>query len=203
VVQEGEDHGAGRSAVIAVRNLDWIRDLKIQGHPEAGAKLYEALADIVKATANIESQTNTNAGGQAIPPPPIQGLQISARNGHFQIAIYDQGNIYRGIRYYVEHADNPSFSNPQRICLQDARNHNLFLGNVTRYFRAYSAYSSSGPSNPVYFGGPIPQPVIGGGSVQGPAFLADQGTGTGGMGGITGPGQFPFISENGIPPGRG
>jgi hypothetical protein len=189
--------------MIAVRNLDWVRSLKIAGHPEAGAKLYEALSDIVNAATNIESQTNTNASGEPISPPPIQGLQISARNGHFQIAIHDGGSIYRGIRYYIEHADNSQFSNPQRICLQDARNHNLFLGNVTRYFRAYSAYSSSSPSNPVYFGGSTPQPVVGGGTVNGPNFLADQGTGTGGTDGITGPGQFPFISESGVPPGRG
>ena len=35
--------------MIRVRNLDWIRNLKIAGHPEAGAKLFEALSDIVRA----------------------------------------------------------------------------------------------------------------------------------------------------------
>jgi hypothetical protein len=189
--------------MIRVRNLDWIRNLKIAGHPEAGAKLFEALSDIVKAASNIESQTNSDGAGNPLPPPPIQGLQVSAQNGHFQIAIHDGGAIYRGIRYYVEHADNPQFRNAQRLCLQDARNHNLFLGNVTRYFRAYSAYSSTSPSNPVYFGGSVPQPVIGGGKVAGPNFLPDQGTGTGGTGGVTGPGQFPFVSADGVPPGRG
>lgn len=189
--------------MINVRNLDFLRSVKIDGYPEFGAKLHEALSDIRKAAAAIESQTNTNASGHPTAPPPINQLHVVAQNGHFQISIQDNNPIYRGVRYYVEHASNPHFTNPQRICLQDARNHNLFLGNVTRYFRAYSAYSSSAPSSPVYFGGAQPQSVIGGGALGGPNFLPDQGTGTGGSGGVTGPGQFPFVSPNGVPPGRG
>ena len=189
---------------IDVRNLAWLRSLKIDGHPDAGAKLHELISDLVKATGNIEQQTNSNASGEPITPAPIQGLHVTAQNGHFQIAIQDQSKVYRGIRYYVEHASNPQFTDAHTICLQDSRNHGIFLGNTTRFFRAYSAYSPSSRSTPVYHGWVTPVAVSGGGSIGGPAFLPSQSSGTGQPGsGPQGPGTIPFRSADGKMPQRG
>ena len=185
--------------MINVKNLDYIRGL-----PEWGPKVAEALQSIADGHNTTEQQTNTNSEGQPIPPPAINGRTVTGQNGHFNVAITDNNSIYRGIRYYVEHADNPHFINAHKVALHDTRNTNLFLGNVTRYFRAYSAYSSSAPSAPAYHGSASqPIAVTGGGTVGGPSFTADRGSGTGTAGvGLSGPGPVPYRAAKGAPPTR-
>ena len=179
-----------------VRNLEDIR--------AKDQKLYEALTDIINQHLNTSQQTNSNPIGNPEPPPAIAGLKVSASNGHFQVAINDPNPIYRGVSYFVEHADNPNFTNPHVEELGASRNANFFFGNSTRYFRAYSAYGSSSPGAPAYHGDPAaPEPVSGGGSIAGPDFLASQGSGTGSPGqGLSGPGPIPFRSTDGAPPIR-
>lgn len=179
-----------------IRNLDEIR--------AKDQKLYEALSDIIAQHANTTQQTNSNPSGQPNPPPSISAVHVAAANGHFQVSISDPNPLYRDVHYYVEHADNPHFTDPHIVHMGHSRNLSLFLGNTTRYWRAYSSYSSSAPGTPAYHGGAAtPQPVTGGGPIGGPAFLPSQGSGTGTPGqGLTGPGIVPFRSENGTPPIR-
>jgi hypothetical protein len=189
-----------------IRNLDWFRNLPPDvSLNEVGARLYEALADIDRQAANVEQQTNSNRTGEPPAPPPITGLTVSAANGHFQIAISDQNQTgtFRGLSYWIEHADNPHFKNAHVIELGTGRNADLYLGNVKRYFRAYSAYAGSAPNAPVYFGGATPKAVQGGGKDSGPLFLASEGSGTGLKGQqLQGPGVVPFRSTNGKVPTR-
>ena len=182
-----------------IRNLDFIRQL-----PEWGAKLYEALSDLNGQHQTLAQQVNGNGQGAPTPPPAIAGVNVTGQNGHFDIAINDPSPIYRDVHYYVEHADNPHFVNPSIIHLGHTRNHNVFLGNATRYFRAYSAYASSAPGAPAYHGGAAaPAPVSGGGSVGPPPFQKSQGSGTGAPGqGLSGPGPIPFRSATGAAPSR-
>ena len=188
---------------MAIRNLEYLRSLSTAELPDLGAKLYEALSDLLSQQQTLAQQMNGNGQGQPSAPPAVQGLKVQAANGHFQIAIQDDAPVYRGVRYYVEHADNPQFTNPHVLRLGDARNHNIFLGNVKRYFRAYSSYGSSAPGSAVYHGGAQPVAVEGGGENAGPAFLPSEGSGTGARGqGLQGPGQVPFRSVNGAPPVR-
>lgn len=187
-----------------IPNLDYIRGLRSPDFPDLGAKLHEALTSIAGQVTNIQSQTNANPTGQPTPPPPINGLKVTGQNGHFNIAIHDNNEIYRGVQYYAEYDTSPHFTNPQTIHLGDSRNHNVFLGNGTYHWRAYSSYASSPPSAAVYHGsGAAPTPVVGGGDVGSPAIQASQGTGTGTPGqGLTGPGIAPFRSATGVPPVR-
>jgi hypothetical protein len=189
---------------MSIRNLDYLRSLSSKEFPDLGAKLYEALADLDQQHSTLAQQVNGNSTGQPIAPPPIAGLTVTGQNGHFQIGITDTAPIYRGINYTVEHADNPHFINPHYIDMGHSRNHDLFLGNVTRYFRAYSSYGSSPPGPPLYHGtAASPKPVQGGGTVGGPSFLPSQGSGTGAAGeGLQGPGTIPFRSSTGAPPVR-
>ena len=182
---------------MSIRNLDYIRSLD--------PKLYEAFLDVQTHADAIAQQTNGNKTGNPLPPPSIAGVNVTGTNGHFNIAIQDNGDIYRDVHYYVEHADNPHFTDPTTIHLGHTRNHSIFLGNVTRYFRAYSAYASSEAGAPAYHGSSTaPQPVRGGGPVGGPAFLPSEGSGTGPAGqGLSGPGPTPFRSKSGLPPIRG
>lgn len=178
------------------RNLDEIR--------AKDQKLFECLSDIISQHAVTSQQGNFNATGHPEPPPSIAGLRVTAANGHFSAAIDDPNPIYRGVQYFVEHSGSPNFTDPHVIHLGATRNHTVFLGNVTRYWRAYSSYSSSAPGAPAYHGGAgTPQAVTGGGSIGGPSFLASQGSGTGTPGeGLSGAGRVPFRSSDGVPPIR-
>lgn len=178
-----------------IRNLDYIRS--------KDPKLFEALSDILTQQQNIAQQVNANPSGLPQSPPTISGLKVTGQNGMFHLQITDNGPIYRGISYHAEYADNPAFTNPQPIDMGAARNHTLFLGNGTYYFRAFSAYSNGPPGAPAYHGGSIPVPVIGGGLIGGPALLPPQSSGTGTPGqGLQGPGTAPFRSSTGAVPIR-
>lgn len=183
-------------------NIKELAFLKSVDHwtPDVGAKLAEALLSIQTAHNNVESQVNGNSTGGPKAPPKINSVQVSGEPGFLHVAIKDENPIYRGIRYYVEHADNPNFTNPQVVALHDVRNVTIPVGG-TRYVRAYSAYSSSSPSEPVYHGDPAQPTAINLGS--GPTPLPSQGSGTGQPGvGLQGPGRQPFRPVAGAPPVR-
>lgn len=190
---------------LDLRNLDYIKAITFEQAPQFGQKLAELIQQIAQGVNNIEQQTNSNATGQPQTPPAINSLNVTASNGHFQIAINHEGaQFYRGVQYFVEHSDSPAFTDPHTIPLGTSRNANVFLGNATRFFRAFAAYPSSPPGPIVYNGGAAqPQAVVGGGSVPGPAFAASQGSGTGTAAqGHSGPGPIPFRTSTGKPPVR-
>ena len=176
---------------FTVPHLERLRQI-----PEYGQYLYEALAAVQQQSANIEQQANGNASGQPAAPPPLDSLSVTGKDGHFSIALQHNAAFSRGVRYYVEHDTSPAFTNPQVINLGDSRNHNVFLGNGPRYWRAYAAYNASAPSRPTYFGSAVqPAPVEGGGSIGPPAVQRSQGSGTGAAGqGLSGPGPVPMRS---------
>ena len=179
-----------------VRNLNEIRS--------RDPKLYEALSDIIQHHDTLTQQMNANGVGNPAPPPTPNGVQVTGQNGYLHVAVTDQNPIYRGIRYFAEHADNPHFTNPHVVPMGDSRNVTIPVGNQTRYVRVYSSYISSQPSEPVYHGTQVqPTPVNGGGAHSGPNFLPSQGSGTGDAGvGLQGPGKTPFRSTDGVPPVR-
>ncbi len=180
-----------------IRNLEYIRN--------KDARLYEAISDLLAQHNTLAQQVNGNGVASPTPPPAVSGIDVTAQNGHFNVQIQDQGNVYRGVKYFVEHADNPHFTNPTVVHLGDSRSWDKFLGNSTRYFRAYSSYASSPAGPAVYHGGAQnPRPVVGGGAIPGPPSQPSQGSGTGAPGeGLVGPGRTPFRSLTGVPPVRG
>ena len=178
------------------RNLDYLQ--------RKDARLYEAVSDLVSGVSTIAQQGNLNPNGNPVAPNAPESIKVKAQNGHFSVSIQDGSQMYRGIQYQVEHADNPHFTNPQRVTIGPSRNAVLNLGNVTRYFRVASFYDSSKPSPYVYHGNAAaPQAINGGGSNGGPAFLDDEGSGTGLAGQPGGSGPVPFRSSTGAPPVRG
>lgn len=187
-----------------IKNQDLIRQLASPELGAFGSRILEALQGLDQQHQNLAQQVNGNSTGQPSAPPQIAGLTVKAQNGHFTASITDNAPIFRGIQYYIEHADNPHFINRMVVHLGDSRDWQGFMGNVTRYFRAYSSYSSSPSSPPAYHGGAgQPRAVTGGGTIGGPSFQDSQGSGTGGPGqGLQGPGQIPFRSANGAPPPR-
>jgi hypothetical protein len=190
---------------LNVKNLAWLKGLVVPGIQDFGVKMGELVQSVVQGTNNIEQQTNSNATGDPPPPPPINSLNVTAANGHFQLSIDHSGaQIYRGVNYFAEHSATAGFSDPHIIDMGTSRNYNLFLGNATRYFRAYAAYPGSGPNQMVYHGSQVaPLAVTGGGSIPGPTFAASQGSGTGAAGQPhSGFGPVPYRTSTGAPPIR-
>ncbi len=185
---------------LQIKELSFLKGVD-HWTPELGAKLAEALQSIQQAHNNIEAQVNGNSTGGPKPPGKVNAVSVTGQNGFLHVAIHDDNPIYRGIRYYVEHADNPQFTDPHIVALHDVRNVSIPVSG-TRYVRAYSAYSSSEPSEPTYHGSEVqPTPVTTGGT--GPALLPSQGSGTGAPGvGLQGPGKEPFRPVAGAPPTR-
>lgn len=180
------------------QNLAWIRSLKLSEVPEFGARLYQSIKSIGTQVTNLERQGNLNSQGQPITPPNIQSVAATGQNGVLHVSIQDQSSgLNRGVNYYVEHADNPSFVNAQIRNIGDSRSYTEFIGNATRYVRAYSAYPGSANSSHAYHGSAsAPAAVSGGGSIGPPSYLPSQGSGTGaaGQSGF-GPGPSPTRSE--------
>lgn len=190
---------------LNLKHLDYFKNVTFKEYPDFGARLYELLSNAQQGVTNIEQQTNSNAQGDPPPPPAINALMVSANDGHFQIGINHEGaEFYRGVQYFIDHADNPNFINAHTIDLGTTRNHSIFLGNATRYWRAYAAYPGSKPGPMAYHGSPSqPKPVNGGGSIQGPAFSRSQSSGTGTTGQTgQGPGTIPYRTSTGKPPVR-
>jgi hypothetical protein len=191
---------------LKIRNLDYLRttDPATAG-TGYGARLYEAMQDLNSAVSNHLLQTNSNPTGEPQPPPSPMGIQVTARDGYAHIALNDQGPLYRGVQYWVQHASTPQFTDAihTQASGTELRNHTEFIGNQTRYFQAYKSYAASGPTEPVIHGGVTPTAVQGGGSVAGPLFLPPQGTGTSpASGNPSGPGNVAFRSTSGVPPVR-
>lgn len=142
--------------------------------------LAEALESIALQTASVAEQTTATLHGSTPAPPAPSSLNVTAAGGIFDMSITDHSTVQRGINYFVEYSDSPSFVKPRQIDLGQARNERRSLGNQTLYFRAYSAYPTSPRSEVVYHGGSASAPaaVVGGGAVTGPALQDSQGSGT-------------------------
>lgn len=166
-------------AGFQVPNLAYLRSI-----PVIGGRLYEALHGAQKAINTMALQGNLNPDGQVEPPPAIEGATATAANGVLHVSIqHTASKVRRDVVYHIEHADNPSFINSQIRHIGDSRSFNEFIGNQSRFVRAYASYgaSASGPVL-VHGGASTPQPVYGGGSVGPAPYLPSQGRSTGAPG---------------------
>lgn len=173
----------------------------------------------VRAFERIETAVNQGAAavgvdptGIADAPPPIQSLSVKQSNdGHFHIAITDNGAIQRNIQYFAEYDTSQNFTQPHVIYMGPARTHLPFSlpaqddnGNPqTFYFRAYSQYPGSKPGKKVNFGGTTPTGVTPAGTTK-LTLLPSTGSGTAsGTGTQGGQGLGSFPSRPAPAPKRG
>jgi hypothetical protein len=138
---------------------------------------YEALTQIVNAVNSLGRATGVDPSGTIHPPAPIGRLNVISADGIFDIAITDNSAVNRGIFYFAESDTTPAFSQPRVYFLGSSRNLRVAMGNQTLYWRAYSQYLGSDPSEAVTFGTPAAA-VTGGGTAAGPALQASTGSGT-------------------------
>lgn len=183
---------------MRIPNLEYFRTASAND-PQFSWRLAQSFRAIARQSTTTEQQTNANPSGQPAAPPNIQGLTVTAQNGHFTFRIKDAApGLRRGVQYRIDYATTQDFRDPHPINIGDSRDHNEFLGNATLHFRAASSYPSSQMSAWVYHGGAQPVPVSGGGSVGPPAFPPSEGSGTGAPG-QTGTGPLPErTAESGV-----
>jgi hypothetical protein len=178
--------------------LDWVRSLKLEGHPEMGANLHRLLRSFRDDLNTLEQQGNFNLNGTPAAPPNIQNVTVTPTSVGHHISINHGEAFYQGLYYHVESADNPHFTNPFPAYSGPAREIDLATGNQTLYFQAFASYQNSGNTPVVYHGGQTPQPVTGGKNVP---RGTSQGGGTGRPGeGRSGFGPVPWRGLN--PPVR-
>jgi len=140
--------------------------------------LAQALDSIVAQVQSVATQTAATINGFTPSPPVISALSVLASSGIFDIQIQDNNPVQRGINYFVEYSTTPNFAQPHIVDLGASRSYRATWGNQTLYFRAYSQYPTSAPSEVVYFGASnAPTAVVGGGSA-GPTPQASTGSGT-------------------------
>ena len=153
-------------------------------HIETGdPRLYNALRSIVDAVNNLGRGVGVDPTGTIAPPGNISSIAVTAANGIFDVAITDNSSLVQGINYFVEADTTAAFSRPHVYALGPSRNARFSMGNLTLYWRGYSQYLGSQPSQPVTFGNPATA-VTGGGTSAGPAPQPSMGSGT-----ATGDGQ--------------
>lgn len=191
-----------RANFIAGRELEEVR----QQNPGLGS----LLGRLVRALNTMATSAGLSPIGKSDPPPTVGSVSVKAANGLAHVTIADDAPIQKPIEYFIEHDTSPNFPAPHVAHLVASRGAFLSLPSLTDagaaqswYFRAYSQYPGSHPSQPVYFGGISPTAVSVGGTVQ-LTPLASTGSGTasptGGQGGW-GRGKIPVRPPQG--PKRG
>src|SRR5260370_20771666 len=98
--------------MIKPRNLDWVRGLKIEGHPDAGARLYELLSDLTKNDHQIAQQVNASLSGNTPPPPSLQGVIATPTPAGVHVSIQHERAYYRGVEFHGEDASKPYIKDP-------------------------------------------------------------------------------------------
>ena len=180
------------------RNLSWLRNLKIDGVPEFGARMAELVSDLVSNDKQIAQQTNSSLTGTPAPPPPLQSVTVTPTEVGHHVSITHEGDFYQGIAYHVESSASPNFTNPFPEYTGPGREVNLATGTQNLHFRAFASYLNGQNTAPVHHGGVTPVPVKGGTNVP---RGTSQGSGTGRPGqGISGYGPVPFRGSK--PPQR-
>jgi hypothetical protein len=138
-------------------------------------ELIPVLNAFQQGQASIADQTATNPlDTSSGAPPQVSGISVVEQGGIHDIQITDETPANRGIQYFLQYCQNPDFRNPHQISLGPSQNHRANLGAGAYYWRAYSSYGSSEPSEPLMHGGSTAAPV-GSGTYPGPPMQATQG----------------------------
>lgn len=173
---------------MKVRNIAWLRGLRLQGQPDFGPRMHELVADIVSGQDQIAQQTNTSTTAQPLPPPQLSNIKASGGNGIFHVSLTHPGEFYRGAQYHLEYSADPQFGVSFPISAGASREWRGSLGKMVLHFRAATSYGTSPPSAWVYSG-----PVDGTGPSDPSLPAQSQGSGTGHPGqGLQGSGVNPY-----------
>lgn len=137
------------------------------------------------AVNSVAQAAGVAAVGQVNAPNSPQAVNVAVAGEMMHVSITDNAPLQRGIHYFTEVANNPSFTRPIVIDHGASRTSHPFPlptldsnGNAQSwYVRSYSQMPGSPPSAPVVFGGDSPTAVKMAGSTQ-LTLLPSTGNGT-------------------------
>lgn len=138
--------------------------------PVRQATFVQKIVDAVNRTAQ---NIGVSPVGESAAPPKIGSVNVKTSGEMVHVTLNDAQAIQRGIQYHIEYATNQEFVGSHVAHIGDSRGAFLNLpakddsGNPhSWYFRGYSQYHGSQPSEPVIFGGLSPTAVALTGSTQ-------------------------------------
>lgn len=150
-------------------NLDWVRSLKLEGHPEFGSKLFDLLRSYKGNLDQLEQQGNFNLQGTPTAPPAPSNFRVVPHPQGVQYSITHDADFYQGVTYEI---DASSAGVTHTYDVGTSRNGVLPVGNLSASYQVRARYPSGASTSPVQH----PVPVLGGGGT--PALLPSQGAGT-------------------------
>jgi hypothetical protein len=129
---------------------------------------------MIDAINNLSEHVGADPVGNKQPPAPLQGITVKNAGEVVHVGITDNSVVNKGVHYFTEYDTDPGFPNPQVIHMGTSRNHPPFTlpskndngDTLSYYFRAYTQYPGSEPSQPQVFGGTTPTPVTPGAATQ-------------------------------------
>lgn len=180
-----------------IRNLDWVRSVKLADNPTFGHRLYEMFSDVQKNGNTLEQQGNFDIQGHPGAPPQPQELTVVPHPQGVEFAIRHEGEFYQGIQYEIDHTAS---GQTHSYAVGASRNGFLPVGPTAGTYQVRALYPNGKSSTPVVYGGIQPKTVYGA-STKTVAMLPGQRSGTTrqaqppGFGGA-------FRSASGAPPVR-
>jgi len=169
-------------AVQVDRHIDQLKRM-----PIFGRYLFRALSGLQDGINNLAVNIAADATKNLPPPPPPQKIDVKTDNkGFVHAVITDHGQIRRGINYFVEYANEPTFLQPHVKSLHASRTmeqialpalHDDGVTPQRWYFRTYSQYPHGKASAKILFGGDTATAVNPGGT-QALTLLPSTGSGT-------------------------
>jgi hypothetical protein len=152
-----------------IRNLEWLRSVKVDGHPDFGARLFEALSDTKGHLNTLEQQGNFNLQGTPAAPPQPDALHIAPHPQGVQFSITHNADFYKGITYRI---DATAAGVTHTYDVGASRNGVLPVGPLRADYQVRATYPNGTSSVPVRH----PKTVTGGTGTS--ALLPSQGAGT-------------------------
>ena len=137
---------------LQVRNLSWLRSLKVDGVPDFGARMHELISDVIQGSNTLEQQTNSSFTGDPAPPPPPEALKVVPHPQGVQFAITHQSDFYRGVGYHV---DVTSGGVTHTYDVGNSRNGVLPVGNLAAEYKVRASYATGQSSLPVAHSGVV------------------------------------------------
>jgi len=169
-----------------IRNLEWLRSVKVDGHPDFGARLFEALSDTKGYLNTLEQQGNFNLQGIPPAPTPPDNLKVVSHPQGVQFSITHLADFSQGVGYEIDCTSNRV---THTYDVGNARNGVLPVGPLAAQYQVRARYPTGVSTPAVRYA----KTVVGGKGSS--ALLPSQGAGT------TKPGQPPgFGGPNTISP---
>lgn len=141
---------------------------------------------VINAINKLGTSLGANAVGDAAPPDPVEGINISTAGEYMQVNLIHTAPKTRAINYFTEIDTDPNFPSPMVNYQGPSRSMTPTSlpsldanGNTIKYYvRAYAQYPGSKPSKITTFGGAnAPASITLGGKTQ-MTLLAGTGSGT-------------------------